>query len=566
VLAQPENTARLVTEAEPLCNALREDTQRSGSALKRLPAQVQLDPTLLPTFEALQGALPAQLEAITALAKSRDWEAVHLRLANEVLPLESQISAMVQNVDREVSEQRAQAVAKIAHWQRRIVLIVPITAVLTLLIAAFLGLAIRRSITQPLGRLLEGSRALARGDFRHRVAISGEDELAHLGRVFNDTAGRLRDLYEALQSREAYLAEAQRLSHTGSFGWKVSSGEVTWSDETFRIFDWDPASFKPSVDSIAQRIHPEDVARVGQEFTRAAKNGTDLDIEHRLLMPEGSVKYVRAVGHPVKDSSGQPEFVGAVMDVTASKQAEEALRQTQATLAHVARVTTLGELTASIAHEVNQPLTAAITNSNTCLRWLARDPPNVKEAREAASRAVKDATRAASTISHIRLLSRKGAPQHEPVDVNEVIRETAVLLRDEAERYAITIRMDLASDLPRVMADWVQLQQVFINLMLNGVEAMKGMNGAGELTIRSRQTDRGQMRISVSDTGVGLARDQANRIFEIFFTTKPDGIGMGLPISRSIVESHGGRLWVETNSGKGTTFHFTLPGEVDARE
>src|SRR5215469_14774889 len=504
---------------------------------------VQLDPTLLPTLEAIQDALPPQLDAITALAESRDWQAVRLRLANEVRPLESRTSALVQNVDREVGEERAQALLVIGQAQRRIFLIVLLTALLTLLIAAFLGLAIRRSITQPLGQLMEGSKALARGDFQHRVATRGEDELAHLGRVFNDTARRLRDLYEAIQSREAYLAEAQRISHTGSFGWRVSSGEVSWSDETFRIFEWDPASFRPSVDSILERIHPEDATRVQREFNRAANDGTNVDIEHRLLMPNGSVKCVRAVAHHTRDSSGQPEFVGAVMDITAAKHAEEALRQTQATLAHVARVTTLGELTASIAHEVNQPLTAAITNSNTCLRWLARDPPNVAEAREAASRAVGDATRAASTISRIRLLSKKGAPQHEPVDVNEVIRETAVLLSDEAERYAIAIRIDLAPDLPRIMADWVQLQQVFINLMLNGIEAMKGMDGAGQLTIRSEQTDRGQLLISVSDTGVGLAPQQAERVFEIFFTTKPDGVGMGLPISRSIIESHGGRLW-----------------------
>src|SRR5215469_12112241 len=296
---------------------------------------VQLDPTLLPTLEAIQDALPPQLDAITALAESRDWQAVRLRLANEVRPLESRTSALVQNVDREVGEERAQALLVIGQAQRRIFLIVLLTALLTLLIAAFLGLAIRRSITQPLGQLMEGSKALARGDFQHRVATQGQDERAHLGRVFDETAARLRDLYEALQSREAYLAEAQRLSHTGSFGWSVSSGEVVWSDETFRIFDWDPASFKPSVDSIVQRIHPEDVARVGQEFNRAAKHGLHLDIEHRLLMPDGSVKYVRAVGHPVKDSSDQPEFVGAVMDVTASKKAEEALRQTQVTLAHV---------------------------------------------------------------------------------------------------------------------------------------------------------------------------------------------------------------------------------------
>ncbi len=566
VLARSEDTARLAEEVDSLRASVFDEIQHSRNALSSLPSAVQLDPTVLPTVAAIQEALGEQLEAMAALAKSRDWGAVRLRLAKEVRPLESRTSTLVQNVDREVNEERSDAVARIEQAQGRIFLVASITTVLTLLIAVFLGLAIIRSITQPLGQLMEGTKALARGDFEHRVAIRGKDELAQLGQVFDDTAGRLRDLYEALQSREAYLAEAQRLSHTGSFGWKVSGGEITWSDETFRIFEWDSANFRPSVDSIVERIHPEDLARVEQEFNRAANAGTGIEIEHRLLMPDASVKYVRAVAHRRRDSSGQLEFVGAVMDVTAARHAEEALRQTQATLAHIARVTTLGELTASIAHEVNQPLAAAITNCNTSLRWLAHDPPNVEEAREAASRAVKDATRAASTISRIRLLSKKSEPQHQPIDVNEVIRETALLLRDEAERYAIAIRTNLAPDLPRVMADGVQLQQVFINLMLNAIEAMKGMDGAGELTIRSQQSDRGQLLISVCDTGVGVAPHHADRIFDIFFTTKHGGIGMGLPISRSIVESHGGRLWAGSNSGQGATFHFTLPGDVGEPE
>ncbi len=262
-------------------------------------------------------------------------------------------------------------------------------------------------------------------------------------------------------------------------------------------------------------------------------------------------------------------FVGAVTDVTERKRSDEErerLRQAQADLAHVIRVTTMGELTASLAHEVNQPIAAAITNSNTCLRWLAREPPDVEEAREAASRSVKDATRAADIISRIRLLFKKGTPLRESVDVNEVTREVIVLLREEADRYFISIRTDLAADLPEVMADRVQLQQVFMNLMLNGIEAMRDTSAAGELTIKSQRANSGHLLISVSDTGVGLAPQQADQIFNAFFTTKPEGTGMGLAISRSIIESHGGRLWATANSGRGATFHFTLPSEVDGLE
>jgi len=250
-------------------------------------------------------------------------------------------------------------------------------------------------------------------------------------------------------------------------------------------------------------------------------------------------------------------------DLTDHILASEALRQAQADLAHISRVTTMGELTASLAHEINQPIAAAITNANACLRWLARDDPDLEEAREAAARIVKDGRRAADIISRIRLLFKKGAPQREWVDVNEVTQEMIVLLRSEAARYSIPIRPRLAAGLPKVSADRVQLQQVFMNLMLNAIDAIKEAGGDGELTIQSERAGDGQLLISVSDTGVGLPPEQAARIFDAFFTTKPDGTGMGLPISRSIIESHGGRLWAAANAERGATFHFTLPSEAD---
>src|ERR1700720_395633 len=223
----------------------------------------------------------------------------------------------------------------------------------------------------------------------------------------------------------------------------------------------------------------------------------------------------------------------------------------------------MGELTASLAHEIRQPISAAVTNAKTCLRWLGRNEPNVAEAREAASRLVKDVTRASDIIGRISLLFKKGAPQRELVDVNELIREMIVLLRSEANRYSISIRTELAEGLPKVMADRVQLQQVFMNLMLNGIDAMKETTGESELAIKSEAGD-GQLLISVSDTGVGLPPEQADQIFRAFFSTKDNGTGMGLPISRSIVESHGGRLWATANSGPGATFQFSLPATAAA--
>ncbi|MGA7060563.1 MAG: ATP-binding protein [Candidatus Acidiferrales bacterium] len=254
------------------------------------------------------------------------------------------------------------------------------------------------------------------------------------------------------------------------------------------------------------------------------------------------------------------------VEIAERKQAEEALRQAQAELAHVNRVTTLGELTASLAHEVNQPIAAAVTDANTCLRWLTRDHPDLEEARAAAARVVKDAARAAEIISRVRLLFKKSAPERELIDVNDLIPKMIVLLHSEAARYEISVRAELAADLPRVIGDRVQLQQVIMNLVMNSIDAMKDVDGTRELAIRSQRTENEQVLVSVLDTGVGLPQQHANQIFNAFFTTKSHGTGLGLRISRSIVESHGGRLWAAENSPRGANFCFTLPTKVEAQE
>jgi PAS domain S-box-containing protein len=334
------------------------------------------------------------------------------------------------------------------------------------------------------------------------------------------------------------------------------------SEEWFRIYGFDPKQGLSAWKARLQRMHPEDRAKVREAKDRAIREKSDYEVEYRIVLPDGTLKYNHTVGHPVLNPSGEVEqFVCTWMDITERKQAEEErerLRQVQADLAHLSRVTSMGELTASLAHEIKQPIAAAVTNANTCLRWLGRDQPNVPEGREAAARIIKDVTRASDIISSLGLLFKKGALQRGPVDVNELIREMIVLLRSEANRYSIGIRTELTERLPSVMADRVQLQQVFMNLMLNGIEAMKETDGGGELTIKSEDWA-GQLLISVSDTGVGLPPEQAEQIFKAFFTTKDNGTGMGLPISRSIIESHGGRLWVASNSGRGATFQFTLP-------
>jgi PAS domain S-box-containing protein len=293
--------------------------------------------------------------------------------------------------------------------------------------------------------------------------------------------------------------------------------------------------------------------------------GSAKNWEARMVRKDGKVLWVRETAKAVPRVNG-PIVLVACEDITEQKRAEEALRQAQVDLAHVSRVTTMGELTASLAHEVNQPIAAAVTNANTCMRWLAADTPNLEEARAAAMRIVKDGIRAGEIISRIRLLFKKGTPERELVDVNEVIREMIVLLRGEAMRYSMVVRTELAEDSPQVLGDRVQLQQVLMNLIMNSIDAMKDVEGTRELIINSLRAENGQFQVSVSDTGVGLPPQQADQIFNAFFTTKPHGTGMGLRISRSIIESHGGRLWAADNSPRGASFYFTLPTKVEIHD
>jgi PAS domain S-box-containing protein len=570
----------------------------------------------------------------------------------------------------------------------------------------------------------------------HIVAHAERDEsgaLEFVGAVM-DVSDRKR-AEEASRRSESNLAEAQKLTHTGSWVWQVAGRDALHlSEEWYRIYGFDPEKGIPTWEQRLRRIHPEDRAN-WQEATidRAIDEKSDYEVEFRIILPDGTRKYIHAVGHPVLNASGDlTEFVGSVTDITERKRAEvllagekrllemiargdsralilegacllveelasgslcsillfdpsanclrhgaapslpkiyteaidgavigpsvgscgtaayraepvivsdiatdplwddfrdlasahelracwstpilssarrvlgtfatyyreprspsseehnvierithlasiaiereqgeEVLRQAQADLAHVSRVTTMGELTASLAHEVNQPIAAAVTNANTCLRWLTREHPDVEEARAAALRIVKDATRAADIISRTRLLFKKGRPSRELVDVNEIIREMVFLLRSEAARYNIAVRTELAADLRQLMGDRVQLQQVMMNLIVNSIDAMKDVDGARELTIKSLRVEKEHMLVSVSDTGVGLPQQKADQIFKTFFTTKTQGIGMGLSISRSIVESHDGRLWATNNSPVGASFHFTLPIKAELHE
>ncbi|SDI24194.1 PAS domain S-box-containing protein [Bradyrhizobium lablabi] len=366
-------------------------------------------------------------------------------------------------------------------------------------------------------------------------------------------------LTQELQRREAYLAEAQKLSRTGSFGWNVARGEIFWSEETFRIFEYDRAA-KPSLELVLQRTHPEDRAVVRQFLERVTDDGKDWDFEHRLLMPNGSTKYVRAVARAEKDALGALEFVGAVMDITATRRADEELHQTRTQLTHFARLTTLGELTASIAHEVNQPLSGVINSANAGVRWLDSQPPDVQKARQSIDRIIRDAGRASEVVARVRDLAKKTPPRKGWLNINETVEEIISLTRQEVRKNHVRLKSQLSAEIPLILADRIQLQQVILNLMINAVEALTAVPDAERvLQIATTIVPSGDVSLTVSDSGPGLDVEKLEEIFGAFYTTKPDGMGMGLAVSRSIIEAHGGSLWANKNEPRGAIFQFTLP-------
>jgi PAS domain S-box-containing protein len=374
----------------------------------------------------------------------------------------------------------------------------------------------------------------------------------------NDITERKR-AENALRQSEANLAEAQRLSKTGSFAWDVTSGKVRWSEEAYRIFEHDP-SVEPTLDLVVTRTHPDDRSIFMHTLEPVMRERRpNWEVEHRIVMADGRIKNIHVVAH-AGESMETLEYIGALMDITDAKQAQEALQQAQAELAHITRVTALGELTASIAHEVNQPLAAVITNAESSLRWLGRAPPELGEARSAVERIIKDGHRASAVIKRIRDLATYSDPEYAPLDINGAIDETLHLLRRELLQQRVAFRLDLAPGLPKVLGDRVQLQQVMINLVMNGVESMsKVSERQHQLIIRSRQHDASQVMVAIQDSGVGLDPETADRLFAAFFTTKPGGMGMGLSICRSIIEDHEGKLWASGNDGPGATFKFTVP-------
>ena len=363
----------------------------------------------------------------------------------------------------------------------------------------------------------------------------------------------------ALRRSEAFLAEGQRLSQMGSFSWRVATGEVTWSEQLYRIYELE-IGVPVTLEVIRTRVHPEDLTLLERMVEQARDGGNDFEWQYRLIMPDESIKYLHAVAHATWDRDGQLEYIAAVSDVTARRLSDEARDKARSELAHVARVTSLGALAASIAHEVNQPLSGIITNASTCLRMLSADPPDVDGACETARRTIRDGNRASDVITRLRALFGKKEASTELVDLNAATRDVIALSLSELQRSRVVLRAELADEPPAVMGDRVQLQQVILNLLLNASEAMSRVEDRPrQLVIRTERDGGGRVRLSVQDVGVGFEPRAVNSLFDAFYTTKSGGMGIGLSVSRSIIESHHGRIWAAPNDGPGATFSFSIP-------
>jgi C4-dicarboxylate-specific signal transduction histidine kinase len=385
-------------------------------------------------------------------------------------------------------------------------------------------------------------------------------------RLYADLLMENRDRKRAeddLRRSEASLLDAQQISHTGSWRLNIDTGEVSWSAELRRILAFDPTTPELSAAAYVAMVHADDRPAFQDALDRAVRERRRFHHEYRMVLPNGAVKHLYSAGRPDVTASGELEYVGVVMDITERLRAEEALREAQAELARVARLTTMGELAASIAHELRQPLAAIVMNGSAALRWMNREEPDLEEARDAAIRIVRDAQRADEVIRGLRALASRSGLQLTALDIDAAVRDVLSLSRSEVQRHGVVLRTDLAAGDRPVLGDRVQLQQVLLNLILNGIEAMSTVTDRPrELTVSSRFTPPASVVVSVEDTGPGLDPVIAPRIFEPFVTTKSDGLGIGLSICRSIIDAHSGRLWVSPRTPYGTMLRFTVPTGV----
>ncbi len=437
--------------------------------------------------------------------------------------------------------------------------------------ALLLGLWAVGAALKPLAALTNVAQGIARGEWRAVPDTRRNDEIGVLATAFSVMTARLKETLDGLRDSQAKLEEAQRIAHLGYWDRELDTDLLTWSDEIYRIYGLVPQERKITIAAWQELIHPEDRRSVIGALAQALRGGPPYDVMYRVVRPDGAVRTVHSQGHVTKDESGQPRMFGTVQDITERKRAAENLRESelryresQIELAHANRVTTMGQLSATIAHEVSQPIAATVINGGAALRWLDSQPPNLEEVRQALGRVLESSNRAVDVMGRIHALMKRAPPRKDGLEINEAILEVIDLTRGEVVQNCVSVRTQLAEGLPLLQGDRVQLQQVILNLIVNAVEAMKGVSeDSRELLISTGQAEPDGVLVAVQDRGPVLAQANLERVFEAFYTTKPGGLGMGLSICHSIIEAHGGRLWVSANVSQGATFHFTLPTHPD---
>jgi PAS domain S-box-containing protein len=555
-LVEARDLARLQLEAPFLRNQLSDNRRQTETVFRGIEPNNILDPTVLPTLETIQGLLPSQIDSLTALASVGDWEALRQRLAQPFVPFESLSAELVATTSRDVKDKRSEAARQIERAQLRTLFILPGIGGLTIIVAALLGFSITQSITRPLRSLVDGTSALAKGEFGQQISVQGRDELAHLSRVFNQTTIKLQQLYQNLRRSEQELRNV--INAMPAMIWRATPrGEIDLWNRTMIEAIGQSGKTSESLDLFSQ-VDPEQVTAVQERWRRSVQSGIPYEDAYRMLTNDDKYHWYLVRAEPFRDESKTIiNWYCIAVDIDEQKQAEDHLRETRTKLSKASRIATVAELSASIAHELNQPLMSVLANAQAGKRWLAHNPPNLMETNASIDRILRDARGADETMQRIRALFKSEAFEKKEANIRDIVGEAVRLIQEDPTKRQRRIDTYLDERLPTVSVDPIQIQEVFINLISNATEAMEDVGIPPLVKVRAAVTEQSEMLVQVIDHGPGV-RDGEN-IFDAFVTTKENGMGIGLAVSRSIVEAHGGRIWAENNPEGGATFSIALP-------
>jgi PAS domain S-box-containing protein len=555
-VVRARNLARLQQEAPALRNQLNDSLRQTQTVFRGIEPNNILDSSVLPTLEAIQGVLPSQLDSLTTLASVGDWEALRQRAEQPLDGLSSLSAELVNAASGDVQNERSEATRQIERAQIRTLFILTAVGGLTIVIAALLGFGITQTITRPLRSLVDAASALASGEFSHHVPVQGRDELAHLSRVFNQTTVKLQQLYENLQRSEQELRDV--INAVPAMIWRATPrGDIDLWNRTMIESIGEPRETPGSLDLIC-RVDLEHLASMQERWSRSVQLGIPYEDTYRLLANDGKYHWYLVRAEPFRDEGENIiNWYGMAVDIDEQKRAEDRLRETRIKLSKASRIATVAELSASIAHELNQPLMSVLANAQAGKRWLAHNPPNLMETNASIDRILRDARGADETMQRIRALFKREAFEKKEANIRDILGEAVRLVQEDPNKREIPIDRRFDEPLPLVSVDSIQIQEVFINLISNATEAMEDIGISPLVKVRAAVTDQSEMLVQVIDNGPGVS--DVEKIFDAFVTTKESGMGIGLAVSRSIVEAHGGRLWAENNQDGGTTFSIALP-------